>query len=102
MTNCSIKSDFMLDNIIQKSQSISPARKSLLSLSLSLFMISKGSHKSVPAQVPRGFLNNTTSHLFQISSIKWIKFLNRDKSYNFVTKPKNKTYYKIYEGEYTF
>jgi hypothetical protein len=60
----------MLGNIIQKSQSISPARKSLLPLSLlphgigeyfeslpipqgELFMISKRNHKSMPAQVPR-------------------------------------------------
>ncbi len=119
-----IKSCFMLGNIIQKSQSISPARpvkyfrgvicilfhgarKSLLPLSLlphgieeyleslsiprgELFMISKGNHKSMPAQVPRGFLNNITSHLFQKLIGKFIKFPNKDKSYNFGTKPKIK------------
>jgi len=81
----------MLGNIIQKSQSISPARKSLLPLSLSLFMISRGNHKSMPTQVPRGFLNNITSHLFQKSSGKCMRFLNKDKLYNFGTTPKNKS-----------
>ena len=81
-------------------------RKSLLPLSLlprgieeyleslsitrgELFMISKGNHKSMPAQLPRGFPNNITSHLFQRLIVKCIKFLNKDKSYNFGTKPKN-------------
>jgi len=80
MMSSLIKSCFMLGNIIQKS---------LLPLSLSLFMISKGNHKSMPAQVPRGFLNNITANLFQRLIGKCIKFPNKDKSYNFGTKPKN-------------
>jgi hypothetical protein len=61
-----IRDCFLLGNIIQKTQSISPARKSLLPLSLSLFMIFLENHKSVPAQVSRGFLNNITSHFFRM------------------------------------
>jgi hypothetical protein len=48
-----------------------------------LFMISKGNHKSMPAQVLMRVSNNITSHSSRESSSKYIKFINNDKSYNF-------------------
>lgn len=78
-----VKDCFLLGNIIQKTQSISPARKSLLPFSLSLFMIFFENHKSMPAQVPRGFLNNIASHLFQAISGKSFEFLPKRQSDDF-------------------
>ena len=78
MANC-----FLLGNIIRKTQSISPARKSLLPLSLSLFMIFFENHKSMPAQVPRGFPNNIASHLFQALNEKSFGFYLKRQSDNF-------------------
>ena len=52
----------------------------------------QGNQGTMPARPPRGFLNNITSHLFRKLSGKCMKFINKDKSYNFGTKP----IYKIY------
>ncbi len=66
---------FLLGKIIQKPQSISPARKSLLPLSLSLFMIFFENYKSMPAQVLMRISNNITSHLFRTLREKSFEFL---------------------------
>ena len=89
MANC-----FLLGNIIRKTQSISPARKSLLPLSLSLFMIFFENHKFMPAQVPRGFPNNIASHLFKALNGRSFRFSPMRQSDNF----RKKVVFKEVEG----
>ncbi|MBA7692698.1 hypothetical protein ES703_101265 [subsurface metagenome] len=57
---------YLLGNIVQKTQSIPPARKLLLPLSGSLSPIYRGvkelgNRRTVPAHPARGFLNDITS-----------------------------------------
>jgi len=62
---------YLLGKIVQKTQSISPARKLLLPLSGSLSPIHMGvkelgNRRTVPAHPVRGFLNDITSHYISV------------------------------------
>jgi hypothetical protein len=49
-------------------------------------MIFFENHKAVPAQVPKGFLNNIASHLFRELREKSFEFLHEHQSINFKRK----------------